>query len=237
MTSRSLILGLLLLTGGSVPALAQPVRSPCGHAVTVRRADTLSSIAERCDVDEADILRANPGIKGSADLVAGSQVQLPTPSSGSAGPAERLGSAAREAGDALAGFAKDLGASVDDLLKKNPDLHQRLRQLGEGLDIPGIDASRAQVSVSPDSGPVGSTVTLSAVGLPRNAPVRIGGGAPRSAYDVIDTARTGSDGTLQVNIQVPASAGNADRIVFTIAGAKDGWQVHSSPFRVTGTKL
>ncbi|WP_230530898.1 LysM peptidoglycan-binding domain-containing protein [Microvirga roseola] len=229
------LLALVLTLGGS-PALAQ-TSTECGSSIVVRRADTLSSIAERCNVSELDILRANPRIRGSADLVAGQELRLPEEGSPSASTAERLGSAAREAGDALADIARDFGSSVEDLLRKNPDLHERLRRLGGELDIPSLDVSKAQVSVTPEEGATGTPVTVSAVGLPKNVPVRIGLGAPRSAYEIVADARTSADGTLQVNVEIPDWAGEEDRVVFVVEGRERNWNVRSEPFRITGMKL
>lgn len=226
-----------MLACGSYAGLAQTSPSPCGDSITVSRADTLSSIAERCDTSEAALLRVNPGIEGSGDLQAGTQLRLPSGLSSSQQTADRLKSFARETGNALMGMAQELGSSVDDLLNENPDLQQRLRQLGDRFSLPSVDVDKAQVSLSPESGMAGTSVIVSASGLPADAGVVVGGGAPRSAYEVLDRARTTSDGTLQTTLRIPEWASDHERFVLTIAADDGSWRVRSSPFRITGMKL
>jgi hypothetical protein len=237
MGTRHLIVSTTMMALiGATPGWGQVPPSPCGDRVTISRSDTLSGIAQRCDTTEGAILRANPGVEGSDDLQAGAQLTLPSGSSGGT-TTDRLKSLARETGDALTGMAQELGSSVEDLLNKNPDLQQRLKHLGDRLNIPGVDAGQAQVSLSPQSGAAGTSVTVSATGLPRDAAVVIGGGAPRSAYEVLDRARTTPDGTLQVTVRIPEWAGDQERIVLTLAPPDGSWKVRSAPFQVTGTKL
>jgi len=237
MSTRHLISSSVLLAFLVAPPGWAQSSSPCGDTVTVNRADTLSSIAERCDTTEAAIMRANPGVEGSDDLQVGSRLNLPTASASGQQTTERLKSLARETGNALTEMAQELGASVDDLLNKNPDLQQRLRRLGDRLNIPGIDASKAQVSLSPDSGSPGTSVTVSATGLPSDTAVVIGGGAPRSAYEVLDRTRTTAEGTLRATVRIPDWAGDHERFMLTIAASEGGWKVRSSPFQITGTRL
>lgn len=217
---------------GSAPAWPQ---AGCGATAVVQRGDTLSRIAERCNVSEGRLLSANPQVQGSDDLRVGMELKL----SGSNGSrvVDRLHNYADEAGNALSGLAHQFGSSVEDLLNKNPDLQQRLRGLGDRLNVPGVDADKAQVTVSPQSGPTGTAVTVSGVGLPPNAPVVIGAGLPRQAYDTLDHARTSPDGTLQATVQVPESASGEKRLVFVVAGAQGEWTVHAPVFEVTGTRL
>lgn len=235
-TRHSIISTAMLVLAGAIPGWAQTLPSPCGDTITISRSDTLSGLAQRCDTTEAALLRANPRIEGSDDLQAGAQLTLPSGSSAGT-TTDRLKSLARETGDALTGMAQELESSVEDLLNKNPDLQQRLRQLGDRLKIPGVDASKAQLSLSPQSGPSGTSVTVSATGLPADAAVVVGGGAPHSAYEVLDRARTTADGTLQAAVRIPDWAGDHERFVLTVAAPDGSWKVRSAPFQVTGTRL
>lgn len=229
------LLAICLLCPNSTWAQSAP--SPCGDAVVVTRGDTLSRIAERCDVSEALLLRANPGLSGSDDLRAGQELRLRRDAPDRGTRFDRavgsVSTLASRAGDALDDLAGEVGASVDDLLTKNPDLHNRLRQLGGRLGISGVDASAAVASISPASGPPGTLVTVSALGLPANTPVAIGAGARRSAYEVLDHARTSGDGTLLATVQVPAWAGGAGQLVFVVASPERDLKVRSTPFEVT----
>jgi LysM domain len=100
------------------PALAQTAACADGTTV-VERGDTLSRIAERCDVSERVILSAK---------------------------------------------------SVQDLLDKNPDLKSRLEKVGRKVGI-GEHTGAPSASVSPASDPAGSTVAVSATGLPDGSSV------------------------------------------------------------------
>jgi len=222
---------LLLL--GSGPVWAQPSAS-CGDATRVSRSDTLSSIAARCDTSEAAILRANPAVEGSDDLRVGRELRLTA--STTQPTTERLGSLAREAGSALSGMAQDLTSSVDNLLDKNPDLRQRLGGIGDRINSTNVDVSKAEVLLTPGSGTVGTTVTVSAEGLPADTAVVIGGGAPRTAYEVLQRARTTAGGTLQASIRIPEWSTGQERFVVTVAADEGGWKVRSAPFQIAGTK-
>jgi LysM repeat protein len=203
--------------------------------VTVVRGDTLSRIAERCNVSEGRLMRANPRVDASDDLRAGMQLKL------SAGAdralTDRFRSFADQAGDTLSGLANDIGSSVDDLLDKNPDLRSRLRSVGDRLNIPGVNAETAKVSVSPERGAVGSSVTVSAVGLPPDRPVVIGAGPPGQAYEVLDRGRTTPAGTLQATVEIPRSAEIGKPLRIVVSGAEGQWSARSSSFDVEETKL
>jgi murein DD-endopeptidase MepM/ murein hydrolase activator NlpD len=231
---HSIPISLALVLLGSSSIWAQP-SSPCGDATRVNRSDTLSSIAARCDTTEAAILRANPAVEGSDDLRVGRELKLTA--STTQPTTERLGSLAREARSALSGMAQDLTSSVDNLLDKNPDLRQRLGSIGDRLSAPSVDVSKAEVSLTPGSGTIGTSVTVSAKGLPPNTAVAIGGGAPRTADEVLQQATTTADGGLQATVRIPDWSAGQERFVVTVAAEEAEWKVRSAPFQITGTKL
>lgn len=233
-----------LLAGLIAVGLLQldPVRAqgtpapPCGDAVRVERGDTLSRIAQRCRIGEAVILRANPGLQDSADLQVGATIQL-RPGGGGMGldvgqTTSRLGEFASHLGGALGEIAGHIGSSVEDLLARNPDLQNRLRQFGTRLGVTETEAQAAGVSISPRGGAVGTAVVLLATGLPANTPVILGGGGPGTAYEVLDSALTGADGELQATIRVPGWVA-AGPFVFVVAGTGRGVPARSEPFAVT----
>ena len=217
-------------------AWSQPARSsPCGDAVAVVRGDTLSRIAQRCDVGEGALLAANPRVRDSGDLEVGTRLSLRRAASDDRSrpddAAARLGALASRTGEALGGIAGEVGSSVEDLLGQTPALREQLRRLG----LPGVDA-RAKppaIAIFPRQGPVGTSVTLSAVGLPPNATVAVGGGPRRAAYEVLDQVRTTGDGTLDATVQVPGWATDAGSFVFVVADAKRDLRVRSDAFTVT----
>lgn len=228
--------------GAQIAATAAQ-QAPCGDRVEVQTGDTLSSIAKRCDVTEAKILDLNPKIQGSRDLAAGMRLDLAPPAASDAGARAReaaegllgrLKSYAREAGQTIEGAAETVTSSVEDFVKRNPDLHQRVRKLGQRLNIPGMDKVEAQVSLSVRSGAPGTSVTLSAIGLPANQQMQVGGGVPDGDYDVLDTVRTSQDGTLQVTVEVPARADPGKDFIFVVANPDLNVAARSPRFDVTG---
>jgi len=231
---HSIPLSFALVLLGLSPAWAQP-SSPCGNATQVNRSDTLSIIAARCDTTEAAILRANPAVEGSDDLRVGRELRLTASTDQPA--TERLGSLAREAGSALSGMAQDLTSSVDNLLDKNPDLRRRLGGIGDRINSANVDLSKAEVSLAPGNGTVGTMVTVNAKGLPADTAVVIGGGAPRTAYEVLQQAKTTAEGTLQASVRIPDWSTGQERFVVTVAAEEGEWKVRSTPFQITGTKL
>jgi murein DD-endopeptidase MepM/ murein hydrolase activator NlpD len=129
----------------AAPAVPQTPPPGCGDTVTVQRGDTLSSIAERCEVPERSLMRLNPRIQGSRDLRVGMELRARGDGQSDAGNAlGQLGSLARGAvgtlSETLSDFATDLGSSARELLDRNPDLRQRLegfeqRSHGEWIAI------------------------------------------------------------------------------------------------------
>lgn len=234
MSKRSL--RAVLATVGLVawgPGIAQAA-SPCRTSVTVTRGDTLSRIAGRCDVTERGILNANPAVQGSDDLQAGMDLKLPASSADSTFDAftAQLRGYATQASDAVESVANQVGSSVQELLDANPDLHQRLGKLGDHLNIPGANAARQELSIAPQSGAPGSSVTVSAIGLPKNSQILIGAGAPRAASQALDRARTTDAGTLQVTIPVPAWASEMDKVQFVVADSAGRTEARSTAFNI-----
>jgi hypothetical protein len=232
----SALLALMLLM-----TVAQPAQAQCGAEIKVAEGDTLSSIATRCDVTEAKILDLNPKIQGSKDLRAGMTLSL-APPAGADDAARareaaeslfgRLRSYAREAGRKLEGAAETVTGSVEEFVKRNPDLHQSVRKLGQRLNIPGMEKVEAQVSLSARKGPPGMPVTLSAIGLPPNQRVDIAGGSPDGDYQILDTSRTSAEGTLQVTVQVPDSADPQRDFIFVVASPDVNLAARSAVFDV-----
>lgn len=213
----------------------------CGNHVEVQEGDSLSSIAKRCEVTEAKILDLNPKVEGSRDLRAGMRLTLAPPSSSERAAKAReatesllgrLKSYARDAGQSIEGAVETATRSVEDFVQRNPDLHQRVRKLGQRLNIPGMEKVEAQVSISVRRGAPGTPVTLSAIGLPANQRVDIAGGAPDGDYDVLESARTSSEGTLQVTVQLPEGADPQRDYIFVIASPDLNVAVRSATFDV-----
>ncbi|MDX1656998.1 MAG: DUF5818 domain-containing protein, partial [Candidatus Competibacteraceae bacterium] len=159
----------------SPPTLAQ---SPCGDQVTVVAGDTLSRIANRCNIALEALLAANPWID-------------------------------------------------------NPD---RI-DIGMTLAVPGGEPSPAprtvrDVDISPESGPAGSTVTLTASGFPPSTPVEIGVGRHRSEYRIIEGMTTDARGRLETQARLPDHAERGERWVFVVLPVGQGRETVSEVFTV-----
>ena len=199
---------------------------PCNaNVVVVQRGDTLSRLADRCEVSEGSILAANPGIDGSMDLQTGQKIRVSEKAESGQGIGSTLNDFANQADEAVNRVADRVGSSVQDLLDKNPDLRSRLEKLGRSIGI-GEGATKATVAVTPGNAVPGSTVKVSGVGWPRESAVVIGGGAPGTAYEVLRTIRTSSSGTFDAPIEVPSWAVANEQFVFT-AKADNGVHARS----------
>lgn len=232
---RAAVVAAWVLSAGA--AWSQPARpSPCGDAVPILRGDTLSRIAQRCDVSEAALLSANPDIAGSGDLEVGTRLVVKQDAaalrSRLEGVTGRIGALASRAGEALEGAAGEVGSSVDGLLGQNQTLRDGLRQLG----VPSVKALTASptVAIFPRQGRPGTTVTLSAIGLPADTAVAVGAGPRQAAYEVLERIRTTADGTLDATVKVPEWAAGAGPLVFVVASGERPVRVRSDPFAVTG---
>ncbi|MGE0719483.1 MAG: LysM peptidoglycan-binding domain-containing protein [Alphaproteobacteria bacterium] len=222
----ALIGGIMAASGNASGRAAER----CGAGtVIVERGDTLSRIAERCDVPEGMLLAANPGIDGSGDLLVGESLRLRR----SAEPERSIGSRLRDFGEkaneAVGRMADSIGSSVEDLLDRNPDLKSRLDEIGRSI---GITEERPRsISVTPDTARAGSTVTVSATGLPENAPVSLGAGPPAMASEVIARARSSGSGTVTMHVPLPAWAKPGTPLVFTIRSGS-GLEARSERLRI-----
>ncbi|WP_414476032.1 LysM peptidoglycan-binding domain-containing protein [Microvirga sp. M2] len=235
----SALLAVAIIMAG--PAVSQTPPPGCGDTVTVQRGDTLSSIAERCDVPERSVMRLNPRIEGSRDLRVEMQLRARGDGQSEAGNAlGQLGSLARGAvstlSDTLSDFATGLGSSARELLDKNPDLRQRLEGFKQKLRNSGADTVHGSLSVSPTEAAVGGSLNISAQGLPPDTPVVIGASRPQAAYEVLQNARTSSDGSLQMIIRIPDWAADTPRLAIVVAAENGDWSIRSQPIRVTGSK-
>lgn len=90
-----------------------------------------------------------------------------------------------------------------------------------------------RVDISPDEGPPGTDVRVSARGFPPNSAVEIGIGRVDSEYDIIARARTGADGRAETRITVPEFVDPDDRWVIVVATEDRQLTAISDEFDVT----
>ena len=88
-------------------------------------------------------------------------------------------------------------------------------------------------TISPSSGPPGTTVSVSTLNLPYEARVYVGIGAMRDGFEVLTEAEQGRLGEIAVRAQVPASTSWERPIVFIAFNAAFAPIGMSDPFHVT----
>ncbi|MGC9467722.1 MAG: GerMN domain-containing protein [Anaerolineae bacterium] len=93
--------------------------------------------------------------------------------------------------------------------------------------------AEASVAISPQSGPVGTQVQVTATGFPPEVPVKIGFGRPESEYDVLKTAQTDADGEVDIQIAIPEFADPEDTWLLVVATTDGAITELSDPFDVT----
>ncbi|WAJ27257.1 LysM peptidoglycan-binding domain-containing protein [Antarcticirhabdus aurantiaca] len=227
MTRLATLIAAMLLSGASL-ASAQDVAPACGDGVEVRRGDTLSAIAERCDISEARLLASNPALEGSGDLVIG---QTLSTRSAARRAGERLWGDVKDAvgqtSDALEGVASGLNATAQDILEKNPDLRSRVEGLGSRLGVTEGGAARS-ATVEAQSVPGQAALDLMAMGLPADAAVRVNVGPPGAASEQVGQTNATADGTVRERIPLPDWLPAGKRVVVTLADVEGNVLARSS---------
>lgn len=217
--TRSFTLAAAMLVLGVSIACAQGTSSPCGDSVEIRRGDTLSAIAERCDVAEARLLAANPALEGSGDLMIGQTISTRS-------AARRAGErfwgdvkgAVGRTSEALDGVASGLNATAQDILDKNPDLRSRVEGLGSRLGITDSGSTRsATLEAKPVPGP--NALDVIAEGLPADAIVRVNVGPAGAASEQVAEAHASAEGTVRERVSLPEWLPTGKRVVVTLADA------------------
>lgn len=218
----------LALTG---PAAAQ---SRCGASYSIQPGDTLYRVAQSCRVSLSRIMDLNPGLD-PRDLSVGTRLQLVAGGSGdgadSAPPRDPGGRYRVQSGDTMADVAARFGVSLFELLNSNEEADPFSLAVGELLDIPG-DGPAATVSVSPQSGPPGSRVTVSARHLRPADYVTVGVGERASEWRGLREVRVGDDGAVTVEVTAPDWSEPGDALIFVVDTDR-GQTLKSDVFDVT----
>ncbi len=118
-------------------------------------------------------------------------------------------------GDTLGDVAKTCGISLSDLLAANTQIANPNHVVaGQVVSVPNPLAGRgggdplAQIEPQVQSGRLapGSTLEITAQGLPPNTNVRIGLGLESSGYRRLTTAQTDAQGDLVISVTIPFDA-------------------------------
>jgi LysM repeat protein len=137
---------------------AAPASSPAGTGYAVKKGDSLTRIAKKLGVAEADLVAANPGLTDKT-LKAGATLNLPAGARAATAPASPAASPAPPAtgspdkaagpaasgdyieytvkdGDILSKVANSHGARTRDVVRANPDINPDALKPGSILKIP-----------------------------------------------------------------------------------------------------
>lgn len=91
------------------------------------------------------------------------------------------------------------------------------------------------VQISPTNGPAGSTVQVTASGLPANAVIDIGAGEAESEYDIIAQAQSDAQGNLSRSVRIPELANAGEEWVIAVTPSGSPADYISNAFTVTET--
>jgi LysM repeat protein len=220
------VLGILLLTLGAVPASASstptalvptaqapvimaPIVSAaftsCGPVYTARWGDTLGIIANRCGITILALLHANPGIINPNRIFAGQRLNIP---SGTL-PPPAPGSATYvvKRGDTLADIAYLFHTTVGALLQANPVIGDRDHiYAGQVIKLPGTP----QPPPPPPAPPSFTSVQIPLIARNTNGPVGCGDTVVKVTRNVAATTaplRAAIDELLSINAQFYGQTG------------------------------
>ncbi len=152
---------------------------PDGTVYTIRRGDTLYTIANRFDFTVAQLMAANPGLN-PRNLQIGQQICIPS----AAGPGTCPGGRSYSIGpgDTFYRLAQRFNVRLEDLLAANPGVNPDQLQVGQRVCIPGVAPPSQEIgtpcavalSMNPEAGLPPIVVAGSVMfSRPRNAPRNI----------------------------------------------------------------
>jgi len=120
-------------------------------------------------------------------------------------------------GEILIDIADTCNTTVAAIMAANPDIpNPSLIYSGQTLVIPEMDGQRF-VSIRPESGAPGTTVTVYASGFPPGSQVQLGIGPPESEYNVVANREIGASGQLNTTVQIsPQIVPPNERVVVVV---------------------
>jgi LysM repeat protein len=196
-------------SGGPSASIQFQVIAPVPNApYTIQSGDTLGSIALRFGTTVNALLRANPQITNTNQLVPGNQIYIP-------GSVMTLPSGQTvyivKAGDNLSTIASDLGTSLNTLVQLNPQITSpSLIYPGQRINLPAgiipVTGVQPLVEVNPLNGPAGSQLMVSGSGFPENAELNLTGGPQGASPVITTTVTTDAHGNFIDYVAIPGNA-------------------------------
>jgi hypothetical protein len=115
-------------------------------------------------------------------------------------------------------------------IAETPD--HEVQALSDIFEVVQLGGGAPSLAVSPQAAAPGETVQLQARGFQANTDLEIGFGRVNSEFDVLTTAQTGEEGTLDIAIAIPDFAEPEDAWVFIIEAETMPTQSASARFDV-----
>lgn len=231
------LMAVLLLAGQIVSPVAAGVEGVCGDTYTVVRGDTLSKIAQKCQVSYASIVSANPEIKNVNLIYAGQVIRLKADTS----IPVTGGTYVVVKGDYLSKIAKAYGTTVAELLRVNPQIkNASLIYVGQVINLPsgtttGGGTTGTNVSLSVASAKPGAAVTIKVWGFPANADIDLRVGIQNAAYSLVIDRKTDAKGEDTYTFNLPATAKAGEKWVVKVqtTSLAKGMEVTSPVITIT----
>lgn len=203
--------GILAATAGN------PGNSPCGSTYTVRSGDSLSRVAQVCNISMSDLLAANPSVQNPNLIQAGQKLVIYT------APANAT------AGGAVAAAVTRPASS--------PAAATPIAVTGplSPLPVQGAVAETAPnqgSAASPSGLQPGGSIKMTVTGLPPVVAVEIAIGRVGSQPVVIDHRITDAQGQLTENVAIPRTARPGEKWFVRVTAVKSKVSVTSPPFTI-----
>jgi LysM repeat protein len=225
-------------SGGPSASIQFQVIAPVPNTpYTIQSGDTLGSIALRFGATVNALLKANPQITNTNQLVPGDQIYIP-------GSVVSLPSGQTvyivKQGDNLSTIASDLGTSLNTLVQLNPQItNPSLIYPGQRINLPAgiipVTGAQPLLEVNPLNGPAGSQVMVSGSGFPENASLNLTVGPEGASPVITTTATTDAHGNFMDYVAVPDNAQDGSLWVITAATQTSSGPSAGAQFQVVAT--
>jgi LysM repeat protein len=202
---------------------------------TVRRGDTVSSIARANGMTMAQMIELNPDLDART-MRPGDVVRV----RGGVAPPARDDTVRYivRPGDTLGSIARASGVPRRQIRDLNPNVDFRALRVGDVVRLPAGAAPpapapvEAAVAISPASGAPGSPVQVSASGFAPSARLRLMAGLTTANLRELQLVTADARGRAALTVRVPDWAARAGSIVFAYETTNGRLRTVSEPFRI-----